>query len=132
MSRGERQPSRRLNDTAALAFLADKSAHPDVAAALIAAVNSLGDVQVTCPDWNACRYVATSTQGALFGFAFGMNSVAFRLAPPLQERALATGAAPLPECGPDWVSFILFRDDWPAVDLPFWARKAYLHARTAP
>jgi hypothetical protein len=29
----------------------------------------------------------------------------------------------------DWVFFELFRDDWPKVDLEFWARKAYVAVR---
>ncbi len=47
-----------------------------------------------------------------------------------KARALATGAAELSQAGPDWVSVAVFRDDWPEPDLRFWARKAYLYART--
>jgi len=36
-----------------------------------------------------------------------------------------------PEGGDQWVSFTLFRDDWPKPDLEFWARKAYVAAREA-
>jgi len=38
------------------------------------------------------------------------------------------GELPYPECGPEWVAFALFRDDWPKPDLEFWARKAYVAA----
>jgi hypothetical protein len=47
----------------------------------------------------------------------------------MKTRALASGAAPYLGCGDQWVSFTLFRDDWPKVDLEFWARKAYVAAR---
>lgn len=60
-----------------------------------------------------------------------MDTVGFRLDGPMKARALANGGAPFPECGDDWVSFKLFRSDWPRVDLEFWARKAYVAARQA-
>ena len=55
-----------------------------------------------------------------------MDTVAFRLDATFKQRALASGAADHPACGPEWVSFHLFRSDWPEVDLKFWARKAYV------
>jgi hypothetical protein len=42
---------------------------------------------------------------------------------------METGGMDYSEAGPDWVSFTLFRDDWPEFDLKFWARKAYVFAR---
>jgi hypothetical protein len=60
---------------------------------------------------------------------FDMETIAFRLDERMQTRALESGAKPFPECGPEWVSFTLFRDDWPETDLKFWARKAYVAAR---
>jgi len=124
-------PSGLLTDTnrAVLAHLADKSAHSDVAAALREAMRALGDVQLFCPDWQAYRYVTASTGNVIFGFAAGMGMLGFRLPEPLRSRALATGASPCPDCGPDWVQFTLFRPDWPAVDTAFWALKAYARAR---
>jgi hypothetical protein len=37
----------------------------------------------------------------------------------------------VPECGDEWVAVVRQRsdDDWPQVDVMFWARKAYVHAR---
>jgi hypothetical protein len=105
------------------------SAHSDVASALSETLKPLGDVQVFCPDWGAYRYVVASTKGIIFAVALGMNTVAFRLDERMRTRALASGGAPFPECGNEWVSFTLFRDDWPKVDLEFWARKAYVAAR---
>jgi hypothetical protein len=112
-----------------LDFVRDSSAHSDVTEALMAAVESLGDVQNFCPDLSEYRYVVLSTKGIIFGFAIGMNTIAFRLNTPFNQRALATGGSAIPELGDEWVSFITFRDDWPEVDLSFWARKAYVYAR---
>ena len=113
-----------------LAYLTDKSAHSDVAAALAGAVKQLGDVQLFCPDWQQYRFVAASTRELIFGFALEMNLVAFRLDGRLKDRALASGGVSLPECGDAWVAFTLFRSDWPRVDVEFWALKAYVNART--
>jgi hypothetical protein len=114
-----------------LAYLADKSAHSDIADVLRAAVKPLGDVQLFCPDWQAYRYVVASTEGTIFGVALGMDTVAFRLDPRMRSRALATGGEALTECGDEWVAVVhrLPDSDWPAVDVAFWARKAYVHAR---
>ena len=114
---------------AVLSHIEDLSAHSDVADALVTALKPLGDVQVFCPDWREYRYVAASSKGTIIAFALGMNLVGFRLDGRMKARALASGGTPCPECGDDWVSFTLFRDDWPGVDLEFWARKAYAAAR---
>ena len=112
-----------------LAHPQDASAHSDISEALLKAVKPLGDVQTFCPDPSRYRYVVVSTKGVVFGFAVGMNMLAFRLPPPFPERALASGGATIPELGKEWISFTLFRDDWPAPDIVFWARKAYVGAR---
>jgi hypothetical protein len=70
-----------------------------------------------------------STKNVVFGFAEGMSAVTFRLDERMKARALATGGVSLPACGPEWVAFAPFRDDWPRVDLEFWARKAYVFVR---
>ena len=105
------------------------SAHSDIAEALTSAVEQLGDVQIFCPDWEQYRYVVVSTKGIIIALAVGMNVIAFRLDEHMKARALASGGAAYAECGPDWVSFTLFRNDWPKVDVEFWARKAYVAAR---
>ena len=105
------------------------SAHSDVADALRAALKPLGDVQIFCPDWQQYRYVIASTKGIIFAVAVGMNTTGFRLDERMKARALASGAVPYAECSAQWVSFTLFRDDWPKVDIDFWARKAYVAAR---
>jgi hypothetical protein len=112
-----------------LAHLHPLSAHSDIADALMRAVKPLGDVQTFCPDPRQCRYIVVSTRNVVFGFAAGMTAVAFRLDEKFRERALRTGGVALNECGREWIEFVVVRDDWPRVDLEFWARKAYVFAR---
>ena len=112
-----------------LSYVAGKSAHSDIAEALASAVKKPGDVQQFCPNTVEYKYLVVSTQGVIFGVAVGMSGLAFRLDPIFKERALRTGANDAPDIGRNWVSFTLFRSDWPAVDVEFWARKAYVFAR---
>jgi hypothetical protein len=112
-----------------LGYLQDKSAHSDATDALRPALKPLGDVQVFCPDWQSYRYVVASTRGIIFAVALGMNVIGFRLDRRMKGRALVCGATPISACGDEWVSFEIERDDWPRVDLEFWARKAYVAAR---
>jgi hypothetical protein len=114
-----------------LAYLNDKSAHSDIASVLRSSVQPLGDVQVFSPDPAGYRYVLVSTAGVVFGFAIGMDTIAFRLDDRMKERALVTGGVPCPECGAEWIAVVHHRpdDDWPKVDVSFWARKAYVCAR---
>jgi hypothetical protein len=105
------------------------SAHSDIVDALAGALMPLGDVQRFCPDPQAYRYELASTKRVIFAVALGMDTVGFRLDERMKTRALSSGGAPFPECGPEWVAFTLFRDDWPRIDLEFWARKAYMAAR---
>jgi hypothetical protein len=110
-------------------YIKNLSAHSDLGETLINAVKPLGDVQIYSPDISNYRYLTASTQQIVFGFAVGMNSIAFRLNEQMKSRALETGGKAFPECGADWVSFLPFRCDWPKVDLNFWALKAYLNIR---
>ncbi|HSC28328.1 MAG TPA: hypothetical protein VLD67_13700 [Vicinamibacterales bacterium] len=116
---------------AVLAYLQDKSAHSDITAVLERAVEPLGDVQLYSPDPSAYRYVVASTKSIIFGFVVGMNTMVFRLDERMRERAIATGGIAYPECGAEWVAVLDHRpdSDWPAVDVRFWARKAYVYAR---
>ena len=114
---------------AVLRYVEGLSAHSDVAEALRNSLKPLGDVQHFCPDPAQYRYVLASTKGIVFAVALGMALVGFRLDDRMRARAITCGAEPFPDCGPEWVSFTLFRDDWPKTDLEFWARKAYLTAR---
>jgi hypothetical protein len=112
-----------------LRHIRDLSAHGDVAEALLGSVKPLGDVQMFCPDASQYRYVVVSTRQIIFGFAIGMSEIVFRLDARMKGRALATGGVAFPACGDDWVCFAPFQDDWPKIDLEFWARKAYVFAR---
>jgi hypothetical protein len=105
------------------------SAHSDLSHELLIAVKPLGDVQMFTPDRGSYRYVVVSTKGVIFGFAIGMERLAFRLDEKMKQRAIETGGEPYSICGDDWISFELFRADWPKVDLEFWARKAYVAIR---
>ena len=112
-----------------LSYIADKSAHSGISEVLRASVKPLGDVQIYSPDWPKYQYVVASTEHVIFAFAIGENSIAFRLNRTYMERALATGGAPFPPCGENWVTFMPFRTDWPRIDFQFWALKAYECAR---
>jgi len=118
-------------NAAVLRHVESLSAHSDSVDVLTRAVKPLGDVQLFCPDWQSYRYVVASTDNIIFALAVGMSTIAIRLDPAMKERALETGAEAYPACGDDWVSILPHRSDsdWPAVDVPFWARKAYVYAR---
>lgn len=114
-----------------LAYIKDLSAHTDIVDVLLEAVHPLGDVQMFCPDYAQYRYVLASTNCIVFGFAVGMNTVAFRLDERMKSRAISTGGIAYPECGEDWVAVVhdLPDSDWPSVDVRFWAQQAYIYAR---
>lgn len=61
-----------------------------------------------------------------------MSTVAFRLGERMRRRAMTTGGVAYPAGGDDWVAVIHERPDadWPVVDVRFWARHAYVHARS--
>ena len=94
-----------------------------------ALVAPLGDVQTYCPDPGSYGYVVLATQNLVFAYAVGMDSVGFRLDDTFKSRALETGGRDAHEVGASWAVFQLFRSNYPTVDLPFWARKAYVFAR---
>ena len=87
-----------------LAHVKNLSAHSDIAGLLLAAVKPLGDVQVFCPDALTYRYVVVATHGISFGFAVGMNTIAFRLEARIKPRDLKTGTVAYP---------IVARIGWP-------------------
>ena len=115
-----------------LAHVENLSAHSDIVDLLRTAVKPLGDVQLFCPDWPAYRYVVASTKGVIFGLAVGLDTVAFRLDAQMKSRALLTGGVAYGDCGEEWVAVVHHQadSDWPAVDVRFWAQKAYVHARS--
>jgi hypothetical protein len=115
-----------------LAHLRDLSAHSDIVDVLLEAVQPLGDVQLFCPDHARYRYVLASTRSIVFGFAVGTSTVAFRLDERMRGRAVRTGGVAYPACGDEWIAVVhdLPDADWPSVDVRFWARQAYIHARS--
>lgn len=112
-----------------LSFMQGKSAHSDVAEALVEAAESPGDVQFYSSEPANYGYVVLTTQDVVFAVAYDMSRIAFRLDETFKGRALETGGFDAVEAGPAWVAFEVFRSNYPAVDLPFWVRKAYLIAR---
>ena len=111
-----------------LTYLSNTSAHSDVAEALLNSCRTLGDSDHHCPDPMQYLYIAVYTRATIFGFATGMSNIAFRLDNEFASRAIATGANKVAELN-GWVSFELFRNDWPSVDLDFWALKSYTQVR---
>ena len=111
-----------------LAYLSNTSAHGDVAEALLKACGSLGDFARFCPDPAEFRYLTVYTNATIFGLAMGMRTVGFRLPPVFKSRAIATGGQEVSGLG-HWACFDLFRSDWPAVDVRFWATRSYVWAR---
>jgi len=112
-------------------YIKNLSAHSDLVEPLVEAVKPLGDVQIFTPERpGGYGYYTVSTRGIIFGFVIGTQcEVYFRLDPIMKQRALATGGIDFSECGPNWVTFKIFRGDWPEPDLEFWARKAYVYIR---
>jgi hypothetical protein len=119
----------RAENREVLAFLRGKSAHSDLAESLLQAATPLGDVQSFCPDLAGYGYVLLATQSIVFAFAVGMDQIGVRLDGRYKRVAIETGGRAADEVGHDWAAFRLFRPDFPAVDLRFWARKAYAIAR---
>ena len=114
-----------------LMFLKGKSAHSDVADVLVEASAPIGDVQLYSSEPANYGYIVLTTQDVVFAVAYGMSQIGFCLDETFKGRALETGGFNATEVGPDWVTFELFRNNYPAVDLLFWVRKAYLIARGA-
>lgn len=112
-------------------FLQGKSAHPDVADVLVKASAPLGDVQLYSSEPANYGYIVLTTQDVVFAVAYGMSQIGLCLDETFKGRALETGGLNATEVGPGWVTFELFRNNYPAVDLLFWVRKAYLIARGA-
>lgn len=112
-------------------YLQGKSAHSDLVDVLVEAAAPLGDVQLYSSEPANYGYVVLATQDVVFAVTYGMSLVGFRLDEAFKRRALETGGFDATEIGPDWVAFELFRTNYPAVDILFWARKAYLIAHGA-
>ena len=105
------------------------SAHSDVAAEMLKVLKRLGEYEVRTNPASEAGAVYCVTNEMVFCAASGMVDTFWRLRPRDVETAIASGACPT-DLGPDWVKFILFRNDWPEPDLMFWSLRAYDFART--
>jgi hypothetical protein len=116
-----------------LAYLrAEPSCHGDVGQALLdAAKDKCGEWTGYSPSFASFRYVALVTRRRVFALAHDMRYVCFRLPKELVATAVETGGKAATDIGPEWVRLELFRASYPAVDLPFWALRAYDAARSA-
>lgn len=82
------------------------SAHDDIATVLINSAKGLTDVQWHCPEANTYACVVLHTlKNRIFGIAFSMSGLAFRLAPQLIHKALQDGGRVINEIGEEWVMF---------------------------
>jgi hypothetical protein len=111
-----------------LQHISGLSAHSDVAEALEIAIEPLGAAHTYCPDPDNYRYLVAYANETVFSYAVGMGTVAFRLSPDLKYKAIKSGGEAVDSIDNKWVTFALFRSNWPEVDVRFWARKAYLFA----
>ena len=109
-------------------YISGQSAHSDIAEALKTAIAPLGAAHTYCPESDNYRYLVAYANETVFSYAVGMKTIAFRLSPDFKRKAIKTGGESLDCIGDEWVSFGLFGNDWPEVDVRFWARKAYLFA----
>ncbi len=78
-------------------YIKNLGAHDDVSEILIKSLKPCGDVQLFSPD--SYRYLTVSTQGIIFGFAVGIDTIAFRLNKKTKAIALETGAKPFLNAG---------------------------------
>lgn len=116
-----------MRNPEAESFFRSLSAHDDVASAFTEALERLGEYRVQrAPGEYGALYAVT--KDTVFGGVAGQASTYWRLRPGDVATALACGATQA--IGPDWVELVLFRTNWPAPDLPFWALRAYDFART--
>jgi len=112
-----------------LKYIENRSAHSDIAHAFTESLKQLGDVQIFCPDWKKFKCVFCSTKKIIFGVSIGMDTIGFRVGDFFKNRAIKTGNSNFPELDSDWAKFIPHRNDWPEIDLKFWALKAYVFTR---
>ena len=109
------------------AFFAGRSARDEVGTALLDALKKCGEYEVR-GDLRIYKSPYAITAGVVFCGAAGTSDAFFRLRPEDHRVALATGAEAA-QVDDGWVRIALFRPNWPAPDLPFWALRAYNYAR---
>jgi hypothetical protein len=115
-----------------LAFIERKqpSAHDDVASALMQSARGLSQVEWYCPDPHRYAYVVLHTRdNRIFGVAFGMSALAYRLPPGRIAEAVSEGGRVYAEIGDDWVAFEPWEGRDAAARLRRWCGVACAHAR---
>ena len=111
------------------------SAHSDIASELTLAAKGFRHSRWYCPDVNRYAYVLLHTDsGVIYGLAFGMNALAFRLPQQEVSKALAEGGEAFPDVGNEWVCFYPFKLDLP-LDMArsrmrHWCEVAHQYANT--
>jgi hypothetical protein len=106
------------------------SAHTDVVLEMELSVEELQGVRMFCPDGPNCSYSFMHTsENIIFSISIGMQLLAYRLSEADRIAAVATGGAPVPELGPEWVRFYPFDPDMPVkemrANLKRWCVAAY-------
>jgi hypothetical protein len=111
-------------------------AHSDVGSRMMELVKGLEKAQYYCPAWGNLAYVVLHTEASrIFGIAYDMDGLAFRLPSSAIPDALADRGKVDSKIGEDWIRF----DPW-AVDemtpvtlarLKRWCEVAYRHALEA-
>ena len=104
------------------------SAHSDVASALTESAKGLAGAQWYCPDVHRYAYtILHSRDNTIFGIAFGMQSLAFRLPPAMIPEAVASGGSVDAGIGDEWVLFSPWGQARPGGDLKRWCKAAYFY-----
>jgi GMP synthase-like glutamine amidotransferase len=109
------------------------AAHDDVASVLTDSAKGMPDVRWYCPDVHRYAYVVLHTKSdRIFGIAFGMNALAYRLPKEVIPQVLAEGGSIYSEIGDDWVLLEPWRADEPlaatGVRVRHWCKVAHDYA----
>ncbi len=113
------------------------SAHDEATSALQDAAEGLGDAAHYCPDLHAYAYMVLHTESnRIFGIAYGMSAIAFRLPPTHHASATAGGGKVDGGLGTEWFEFPAYRSDEPLAatraQLRCWCNLALEYAAIPP
>jgi hypothetical protein len=87
-------------------------AHDEVATALTDSAKGLKGVSWYCPDGRAYAVMLLHTdRKRIFGIAFGMHGLAYRMPTASRDESLRDGGKPCHDIGPDWIRFDPWRPD---------------------
>ena len=86
--------------------VANPFAHSDVGTRMIDTVKGLENAHYYCPAWGNLAYVVLHTESSrIFGIAYGMDGLAFRLPQPSIPEALVDRGKVDSKIGEDWICF---------------------------